>query len=255
MISFEETQVYQNEYQEKCEAARSEFASRKVVKELFEEGLEPRLLKLFMIYWSALSAGISEPIPQYFKRASERCEEKGLVDMARFFYKHAGEEDGHDNWATEDVKKLVEAWNQEVPSFQLDSKELLAKRMSPAVKRYHALHERVIESNSPWDELAIAVEIELISTTYGPILLEDWIESMGQDSLPSISFLHEHVTADVGHTETNFEVVHNLLAQHPEFVSSLVVTARDALISYADFLEDAMHYAKNAYAQAFKASA
>jgi hypothetical protein len=247
MTTLENTQVYQNEYQRRCEPARKEFSVRKVVREICTENIDPKLLKLFMIHWSALSAGLTEPIPNYLQRAGQRCEEKGLKEMAEFFYEHEEEEEGHDNWATEDVKKLVEAWNREEPNFQLDSKELLNEKMSPAVKRYHQLHEHVIEGNSPWDELAIDVEIELISTTYGPLLLKNWIDCMGQDSLPSISFLHEHVRADVGHTETNFEVVHKLLAQHPEYTDTLVKTAGDALNSYADFLDDALNYAKKVY--------
>ncbi|MBD2533633.1 hypothetical protein H6G97_30415 [Nostoc flagelliforme FACHB-838] len=254
MTTLENTQIYQNEYQRRCEPARKEFASRKVVKEIFTEGVEPKLLKLFMIHWSALSAGLTEPIPAYLKRAGERCEEEGLKEMAEFFYQHEEEEEGHDNWATEDVKKLVDTWNLEEPKFHIDSKELLNHKMSPAVKRYHQLHERVIEGDSPCAELAIDVEIELISTTYGPLLLKSWVESMGQDSLPSISFLYEHVRADVGHTETNFQVVHKLLAQHPEYTDILVETAGDALNSYADFLDDAMNYAKKMYALVSKAS-
>jgi hypothetical protein len=255
MTTLENTQIYQNEYQRRCETARKDFASRKVVKEVFTEGVEPKLLKLFMIHWSALSAGISEPIPTYFNRAAERCEKEGFKKMAEVFSEHGKEEHGHDDWATNDVQKLVEIWNQEEPNFQLDSKELLDNRMSPAVKRYHKLHERVIEGDSPWAELAIGLEIELIATTYGPLLLKRCVEIMGQDSLPNISFLDEHVRADVGHTETNFEVVHNFLVQHPEYTDILVETAGDALNSYADFLDDAMSYAKKVYARVSEASA
>lgn len=247
MTTLENTQIYQNEYQRRCKTARKEFASRTVVKEVFTEGIEPKLLKLFMIYWSALSAGISEPIPAYFNRAAERCKKEGFEEMVEIFSEHGKEEEGHDAWATSDVQKLVEIWNKEEPNFQLDAKELLDNRMSPAVKRYHKLHEHVIEGDSPWAELAIGLEIELIATTYGPILLKNWVNCMGQDSLPSISFLHEHVRADVGHTETNFEVVHKLLAQHPEYTDTLVKTAGDALNSYADFLNDALNYAKKVY--------
>ncbi|GAC1449103.1 MAG: hypothetical protein NVSMB70_18380 [Chamaesiphon sp.] len=255
MTTLEMTQIYQNEYQRRCDPARQEFASRKVVREVFVEEIDPQLFKLFMIYWSALSAGISEPIPAYFKHAAERCEKAGFKEMAEVFSEHGKEEDGHDDWATSDVQKLVEIWNQEEPNFPMDAKELLDNRMSPAVKRYHNLHERVIEGDAPWAELAIGLEIELIATTYGPILLQRCAEFMGQDSIRNISFLYEHVRADVGHTETNFEVVHNFLVQHPESTDTLVETAGDALNSYADFLDDAMSYAKKVYAHISAASA
>lgn len=247
MTTLQKPQIYQNEYQKRCEIARQNFASKPVVREIFVAGIEPQLLKLFMIHWSALSAGLTEPIPVYLKRAGERCAELGLPEMAEFFHEHEEEEDGHENWAIADVRKLVEIWNRETPNFPLDVEELLANKFSPAVKRYHQLHESVIEGDAPWDELAIDVEIELISTTYGPILLKNCVACMGQNAFPSISFLHEHVSADVGHTETNFQVIHELISRHLEYTHSLVGTAIAALDSYADFLEEAMIQAKKVH--------
>ena len=55
--------------------------------------------------------------------------------------------------------------------------------------------------------------------------------------------------ADVGHTETNFEIVDKLVSEHPDYTAILVETAANALNSYADFLEDAMTYAKEVYAR------
>ncbi len=249
MVALEQTTIYQNEYQQRAELARQEFASRPIVKEIFVEKVEPKLFKLFMIHWSALSAGISQPIPEYFNYAAERCKNEGFGEMAEVFSEHGQEEDGHENWATTDVQKLVEIWNQEEPNYPLDAQKLLAQRMSPAVKRYHKLHEDVIKGDYPWAELAIGLEIELIATTYGPILLERCVEIMGKESIANISFLDKHVTADVGHTETNFEVVDKFICDHPESKDILVKTAGDALNSYADFLEDAMTYAKKVYAR------
>lgn len=247
MTTVEKAKFDQNEYQKKCQLARQEFAQRPVVKEIFTEEVEPKLLELFMIHWSALSAGLTEPIPVYLERAGERCKNMGLQEMAKFFYEHEEEEDGHDNWAIEDVEKLVENWNKENSTFPLDAQKLLANKISPAVKRYHELHEEVIEGDFPWAELAIDVEIELFSTTYGPILVNKWVECMGKDSLSNISFLYKHVVADVEHTDTNFEVVDKFISENPQSINTLVETATKALNSYADFLEDAMTYAKKVY--------
>ncbi len=247
MTTVEKAKISQNEYQKRCQLARQEFAQRPVVKEIFTEEVEPKLLELFMIHWSALSAGLTEPIPVYLERAGERCKNMGFQEMAEFFYEHEEEEDGHDNWAMEDVEKLVPIWNRKNPNLSLDARKLLANKFSPAVKRYHKLHEEVIEGNSPWAELAIDVEIELFSATYGPILVKKWVDCMGEDSLSNISFLHKHVLADVGHSEANFEVVDKFISKNPQSINTLVGTATKALNSYADFLEDAMEYAKKIY--------
>ncbi|MDO8578120.1 MAG: hypothetical protein Q7R50_02950 [Dehalococcoidales bacterium] len=241
--------VYQNEYQKRCQAARDAFASRKVVNELFNEEVDPKLMKLFMISWSALSSGLTQPIPEYLKRAGENCAKKGVAEMAAFFAQHTEEEDGHDEWGRDDTRKLVERWNKEEPEFPLNAEDMLKNNMSPAVKRYHKLHENVIDGDSPWAELAIDVEIELITTQYGPRLLQSCVRSMGEDSLADVSFLREHVRFDVGHTETNFETIHKLITKHPEYTDALVETAFKALESYADFLDDAMSSAKKIFKQ------
>ena len=65
MITLENAKINENEYQKRAEITRQEFASREIVKELFTEEVEPKLLKLFMIHWNALNAGLTEPIPVY----------------------------------------------------------------------------------------------------------------------------------------------------------------------------------------------
>lgn len=247
MISTDSLTISQNSYQKGAELVRQKFASKEIVKELFERQVNPKLLKLFMIHWNALNAGLTEPIPMYLKRAGERCQNMGLGFMADFFYEHEHEEDGHEDWAIDDVKELVSLWNKEEPNHKLDAKNLLAKKISPTVKRYHELHEQIIEGGSPWAELAIDVEIELIATTYGPVLVRKWIDCMGQESLSKVSFLDKHVSADVGHTKTNFQIVDRFISEHPESVNVLLKTASDVLNIYADYLEEAMAYAREVY--------
>lgn len=240
--------MYHNAYQERCKVARDNFASRPVVKALFFSEVDTELMKLFMISWSALSSGLTQPIPEYLKRAGENCAAKGETDMAAFFKLHTEEEDGHDEWGKDDTRKLVQQWNLEHPGPGLDAEALLKANMSPAVKRYHKLHETVIDGPSPWGELAIDVEIELITTQYGPILLQRCVKSMGEASLDNVSFLREHVRFDVGHTETNFDTIHNLIVKHPEYTDALVDTGFKALEAYGDFLDDAMALAQSLHA-------
>jgi hypothetical protein len=143
----------------------------------------------------------------------------------------------------------VQRWNSARPRQPLDAEVLLQNKISPAVERYHALHERVINGASPWAELAIDVEIELISVEYGPPLIQRCVQGMGREVLGELSFLREHVSADVSHTSVNFDVVQRLLDAHPQFAQSLVDTAAGALESYADFLGDALGRAKRDFAR------
>lgn len=246
--------MYNNAYQQRCKQAREAFAARPVVKELFFSEVDQQLMKLFMISWSALSSGLTGPIPEYLKRAGDNCAAKGETDMAAFFMLHTEEEDGHDEWGKDDTRKLVQQWNLDNPGYTLDAEELLKANMSPAVKRYHKLHEEVIDGPSPWGELAIDVEIELITTQYGPLLLQGCVKSMGEESLDNVSFLREHVRFDVGHTETNFDAIHGLIMRRPDYTDALVDTGFKALVSYADFLDDCMAMAKSMHAGLLEAA-
>ncbi|MFZ5895005.1 MAG: hypothetical protein ACOY0T_28355 [Myxococcota bacterium] len=243
------TDIHQNEYQRACAGLRQAFDTKPAVRELFYDNIDSTLLELFMIHWCALSAGLTEPIPRFLKRASENCAKLGVREVAEFFLEHAHEEDGHEDWARRDTIKLVKRWNRARPDQPLDADVLLQNKISPAVERYHALHERVINGESPWGELAIDVEIELLSVVYGPLLIQRCIQGMGREVLAELSFLREHVTADVNHTNVNFEVVQRVLDQQPHFAEDLVATAAGALESYADFLGDALARAKSDFAR------
>lgn len=236
-----------NAYERALMDERRKFAAHPVIKEMLAGSVDCQLTELFLIYWSTLSAGLTEPIPEYLKQAGEKCREKGLVEMGRFFYEHAKEEDGHDGWAEKDVHKLVSRWNQRHPERKLDPVELLSRKKSPAVKRYHQLHEEVIQGDTPYGELAIDVEIELITVKFGPRMIWQCIRKAGPRILWDMSFLREHVRFDFGHTDHNFKTVDSLLKEQPGFLGPLADAGKRALKAYGDFLQDVMDYAKEEY--------
>jgi hypothetical protein len=232
-----------NEYQKLIQPHREKFQEyfAQLEKKLSSD---PVLPELFMIYWTVLSAGLTGPIPHYLRSAGEKCREKGLPEMAEFFFEHCEEEDGHDGWAKKDTEKLVVRWNKRHPQLVLDTEELLSQKDSPAVKRYHEMHEKFIFGEAPYGELAIDVEIELITVKYGPKFLLKCIAKMGPGIIFDMSFLREHVRFDFGHTDKNFDVIHRLLEQHPEFLEHLVDAGRGGLETYAGFLGDVMRYSE-----------
>ncbi|MDI2590211.1 hypothetical protein POF45_02035 [Pseudomonas sp. 681] len=236
-----------NAYQARMNVAREQFARREDVQQLFNSPLDPELLNLFMIHWCAMSAALTTPIPEYLATAGVRCEALGLTDLAEFFKEHTEEEDGHHEWAAADTHKLVKLWNEQQPALQLDAEELLFTNMTASVRNYHQLHRDVVSGDAPWAELAIDVEIELITTQYGPPLLKACASALCEESRKSISFLAEHVNFDFGHTDTNFRVVAELIEAKPEFTAHLVSIGERALDTYGDFLGEALHLAKKSY--------
>lgn len=248
-MNVELTPEMNNEYQVRMAVAREKFANRDDVQALFNAPMEPRLVNLFMIYWSAMSAALTTPIPEYLATAGMRCEALGLHDLAEFFKEHTEEEDGHHEWAAADVRKLVDLWNLNNPGMPFNADDLLVSNLTPSVRRYHQLHKDVVAGDAPWAELAIDVEIELITTQYGPPLMKVCSAALCERGQQSISFLAEHVRFDFGHTDINFRVVAELIKAKPEFTDHLVAIGERALTAYGDFLGEALQLARQAYAR------
>lgn len=233
-----------NNYEVALQGPRREFRATSVVKEMLSGNVDPVFIELSIIYWSALSSGFVKPVADYLRLAGDRCQEMELPEMVRFFRRHAEEEEGHDDWAVKDTHRLVARWNKRHPAIPLDAGELLDQRMSPAVLRYHQLHQNVIEGKAPYAELAIDLEIELITKNFGPRMLLQCIKKIGPHILWEMIFLREHVRFDFGHTDKNVETLNQLLQKHPDFVAKLVETGKAALNAYADLLEDCRGLAK-----------
>lgn len=240
MHLFRKNPIYTNSYQAKCTVHRQRFDQRPAIREIFYRPLNKRLTSAFMLHWSALSAGFAAPIGSYLQRAGERCREQGYADIARFFLAHAAEEDGHDEWGRKDAHRLAARWNRENPGLALDAERLLGDNTPEVVQRYYRLHEGVIDQGWPWAELAIDVEIELLTAKYGPRLLWRALRSMGLKSLADIQFLRDHVRFDFGHTRENFRTLHQFIHRHPECTQTLTEVASEALEIYADLMQEAL---------------
>lgn len=234
-----------NAYEEAIRKNRDDFANHPAIIAAFSKSTSRDFAELFLIYWTVLSAGLTQPIPRYLKSAGEKCQEKKLPELAHFFFEHYKEEDGHDGWAMADTTKLVARWNQRHPDSQLNAEALLELKLSPGVKKYHELHEHFIFGDAPYGELAIDMEIELITVKYGPRMILQGIWKVGPSLLFDMSFLREHVRFDFGHTDKNFMVLDQLLKSRPEFLNPLLEAGRGALETYGGFLNDALSYAKD----------
>src|SRR5215471_18403186 len=64
-----------NEYERRLTQARNHFAERKSLSMIQDTGLEADLLHIFLVYFSALGVGMTEPVESWIKRAGERCHE------------------------------------------------------------------------------------------------------------------------------------------------------------------------------------
>jgi hypothetical protein len=226
-----------DEYEALLAPARQRFDEHPSVAALFRDSLDGDLLEAFLIYFSALGVGMTEPVDGWIRRAGQRCGDVGLPKLAKALQAHAHQEAGHHLLMQADANRLVDRWNAlREPS--LSAAALLALDPTRGVIAYRSLHEDVIAGPAPYGQLAIEYEIEMLSVAYGPRLIERCTGLLGDGVLEALSFLTDHVALDVGHTHFNRLQLSSLLNENPSFLSNLVSAGSAALDAYAMFLDD-----------------
>jgi hypothetical protein len=219
--------------------ARQRFEEHPAVRALFRDPLKPATLEAFLIYFSALGVGMTEPVEGWIRRAGRRCGEIGLSKLARALEAHAHQEAGHHLLMEADANRLVDRWNV-IRQPILNAADLLALGPTKGVTAYCSLHEDVIAGPAPYGQLAIEFEIEMLSLAYGPRLIERCTVLLGPGILEALSFLSDHVALDVSHTHFNRLQLSSLLNENPSFLPNLVSAGSAALDAYAMFLDDCL---------------
>jgi hypothetical protein len=143
-----------------------------------------------------------------------------------------------------DARILVERWNRALKP-ELDVDALLRLSPTDGVVAYTKLHESLISGPTPYGQLAIEYEIEMLSVSYGPRLIERCRELLGEGIVEGLSFLSDHVALDAGHTNFNRIQLGLLLEDHPGFLPGLVTAGSAALNAYATFLGDCLGFLSN----------
>jgi hypothetical protein len=177
----------------------------------------------------------------WIRLAGRRCGELGLEALAKALTAHAHQEADHHLLMLADARFLIERWNKAgKPELNLDA--LLQLPATPGVEAYVSVHESVISGPTPYGQLAIEYEIEMLSVAYGPRSLERCTGLLGEAIREGLSFLSDHVALDAGHTNFNRFQLGRLLEEQPGFLSGLVTAGSAALDAYAMFLGDCMGF-------------
>jgi hypothetical protein len=110
---------------------------------------------------------------------------------------------------------------------------------------YIHLHEETIAGEAPYAQVAIELEIERMSTTFGPKLMAQCHRVLEPSLLAGLSFLKEHVEIDVGHTALNEKMMERLLVLRPDAAERLAAVGRQALRIYVSFFGECLRLARN----------
>jgi len=232
------------EYESRVAIARQRFDQHPASRALFYDPIDPITLQEFLIAFAVVGIRMTEPVEGWIRRAGNRCGELGLEELAKALAAHARQEADHHLLMLADARILVEQWNRaRKPELSLDV--LLKQSATPGVDAYVSLHERLIAGPTPYGQLAIEYEIEMLSVTYGPKLIERCVGSLGENIREGLSFLTDHVALDAGHTNFNRLQLGRLLEEHSDFLPGLVSAGSEALDAYAGFLGDCLGFLRS----------
>jgi hypothetical protein len=231
------TSHIQEHYDAAIHPARERFLTGPALSALFSSDPEPTFLELLLIHFCSLGVALTRPVEDWLLRSSKRCAEIGLTDLSRALRSHARAEAGHDQMMVHDTHALVARWNAHRKPL-LSAESLLDRAPTPGGRMYQQLHEDSIVGPTPFVQIAIEYEIELLPVQFGPSLLERCKNVLGSGILPSLTFLEEHITLDKAHSRFNALHLERLLQEHPTFLDPLVRAGAAALDAYRAFLGD-----------------
>ena len=80
---------------------------------------------------------------------------------------------------------------------------------------------------------------------YGKQIIEHTVNVLGKEILSCLSFLDDHVTIDVAHTDFNRKVLQNFLNEEPQALSHLVEAGTQSLKTYGACLASFYNEAVN----------
>jgi hypothetical protein len=232
------------DYQKMLQPARERFASSVGIQGMINPQTEAQTLAAFLLHFSALSVPITEPVEGWINRAGESCSALGHGKIANALHKHSKAEAGHHQYHLNDFGNLISYWNARW-SPKLNKPDILAHQSTEGGERYCQIHEENIAGSTPYCQVAIEYEIELLPVQYGEKFVGNCVRLLGEEILACLSFVTSHVEFDVGHTKFNSHFLDNLIAEDPSRLVPLAEVGADALDAFSDHLTECWQLAEN----------
>ena len=95
--------------------------------------------------------------------------------------------------------------------------------------KYCQLHEENIASETPFAQVAIEYEIEMLPLRYGDAVVGRCLELLGTDILSCLSFITKHIALDGAHTDLNASMLADVIECSPWSVPTLAAAGSSAL--------------------------
>jgi N-acyl-L-homoserine lactone synthetase len=231
-----------HEYERLLAPARERFAVSPGVRAI-QSSRDEAFLEAFLLHFCALGSRMTAPVGRWICGAAERCAAIGLSELARALAGHARAEAGHDLMMIADARSLAARWNgRRKPS--VDADVLLNQAPTRGVLQYCEVHDQNLASLTPYAQIAIEYEVEMLPLRYGNQFISHCVGVLGAAILPCLSFVTEHIVLDAGHTDFNARAIAKLLDFRPTCLPALVSAGIAILDAYAQFLADCAQLAE-----------
>lgn len=225
--------------------ARARISTDPVMRTLVDPAIDPAVLERFLIQQHSLGVYLTEPVEGWMRRAGQRGMTQGLEAFGRPFMSLAKQQAGQHLMLVEDLRNLVRRWNERrQPTLHVD--RLLKQHPTDAMRAYRQLHEQTIGSDLPAGVLAMALEIENLTSVVGPHLLSNCARVLGPQSLEGLNTLKQRIQLETGATTRTAKMLEDLLAQNPDNARTLAELGAEALEAYLRFMADCLHSAEAA---------
>jgi hypothetical protein len=162
--------------------------------------------------------------------AAKRSEELGLPSFAIYFANKASEEQGHDGWAKDDLRRLPEA-------------SIANLKPAAAIVKLVELQRELIAEQHPMCFVVYALWAEYFTVLIG----DEWIAALascGYDRT-QVSAIAKHVDADRDHAANGFNEVEELWNGDPA-AALLVETIERASRVFEEFCDEICHVVRDA---------
>lgn len=165
-----------------------------------------------------------EHTPVFLKLAADRARAGGDLKLAAYFEQKIDEEQGHDQWAADDLAALRDRFGVAVPDAP-----------TPAMRELVGYVARVVDDD-PTLYLAYILFAEYFTVLVGPL----WIRALEERcGIPpgSLSVIANHVELDRAHVAAGLREI-DALVDRPEHVEPLRRTLRGSMDHFEAFCRD-----------------
>jgi Acetyltransferase (GNAT) domain len=222
--------------------ARDRFAGSPAVRTLLARADAP-FFHAFLLYFCSLGVRMTEPVEGWIRRAAQKCAAMGLASIAPVLARHAQAESGHHLMMISDTRALAGLWNRNYRP-TIDAQALLAQMPTPGVAKYCKVHEDNLAGATPFAQIAIEYEIEMLPLRFGAAFLTRCAEMLGPDIVACLSFISSHTELDVAHTKTNAWALAEICRELPGSVPALAPAGAAVLAAYSQYLDDCISLAE-----------